>query len=46
MQKILENPELALELKKKGFARANQFSWERTAQETIKVYEKVLGKEI
>lgn len=34
------------ELKQKGMARADQLTWERTARETIKVYEHVLGQEI
>jgi len=36
IQKALENKE---ELIKKGRARAQEFSWEKTAQETLKVYQ-------
>jgi glycosyltransferase involved in cell wall biosynthesis len=32
------------ELRAKGLARAAQFTWERTARETWRVYEKVLGE--
>lgn len=35
---ILDNPALATQLKMKGLARARQFSWERTAEETVAVY--------
>ena len=27
----------------RGLERAKQFTWERTARETVKIYEKVLG---
>lgn len=43
MRQLLEDKTLALELRARGLARAAQFSWERTARETIAVYEKVLG---
>ena len=46
MRQVLEDPELAAELREKGLERASQFTWERTARETIAVYEKVLGEEI
>ena len=29
-----------------GIARAKEFTWERTAHETHKVYENVLGKQV
>lgn len=46
LQGVLSNPELAAELRTKGLARARQFTWERTARETIAVYERVLGVQI
>jgi len=46
MRRILEDEALAAELRAKGLARAKEFSWERTARETIAVYEKVLGKKL
>ena len=46
MERILEEPELAQELRQRGLARAAQFTWEKTARETIAVYEKVLGEKI
>ena len=33
---------LAADLRQKGLARARQFSWEETAQETLLVYDKVM----
>jgi glycosyltransferase involved in cell wall biosynthesis len=42
MRRVLEDPDLAQELREKGLARAKQFSWERTARQTIEVYKKVL----
>ena len=44
MQQVLLNPSLAASLRVKGLAHAKKFSWERTAQETIAVYERVLAK--
>jgi len=40
IQEVLENRE---ELVRKGKARAQEFSWEKTAQETLKVYQEALG---
>ena len=40
---VLSQPVLAAALREKGLARAAQFSWERTARETIAVYERVLA---
>jgi glycosyltransferase involved in cell wall biosynthesis len=44
MRRVLEDPELAKELRRRGLERALQFTWEKTARETIAVYEKVLGE--
>jgi len=41
--RILDEPEFAAGLREKGRARAAEFNWRRTAQETIKVYERALG---
>ena len=40
---VLTDMELKNLLIQKGFRRAYQFSWKKTAQETIKVYEEVCG---
>jgi glycosyltransferase involved in cell wall biosynthesis len=39
--KVLSNRALQDELKQKGLEQAKKFSWEKTAKETIKVYEEV-----
>jgi alpha-1,3-rhamnosyl/mannosyltransferase len=47
MRAVASNAELRRELRRKGLARASQFSWERTARETHALYEEVLsGAEI
>ena len=43
MRLVLTQPALAAELRESGLARAAQFTWQRTARETIAVYERVLG---
>ena len=40
---LLTNPELAQDLRQRGFARAALFSWQRAAQSTLAVYEEVAG---
>lgn len=44
MYNVLKNPELEKELSKKGLKRAKMFSWEKTAKETLKVYEEVCNE--
>lgn len=46
MRRVLSDPDLAAELHLKGLARAQEFSWERTARETVAVYERVLGQKV
>lgn len=46
MKRVLSDPVLAEDLRLRGLARASQFSWNRTASETIAVYEQVLGRSI
>ncbi len=43
IHRVLQDPELAEELRRRGLERARQFTWERTAQETLAVYEAMLG---
>ncbi len=38
---VLTNPDKAAELRVKGLHRAAQFSWSRTAEETVKAYQRV-----
>lgn len=41
MAQVLADPDLARQLRGKGLEQAGRFSWERTARETIEVYEQV-----
>lgn len=43
MRRVLLDPALAGELRVKGLKQAATFTWERTAKETISVYENVLA---
>lgn len=42
MRLVLENEEVARDLRRRGLARAAEFSWDRTARQTIEVYRTVL----
>jgi len=44
MARVLQDEALARELRRKGLARARGFSWERTARQTLAVYEEVAGE--
>ena len=44
MEQLLTDQELHNEMRTRGLARAKLFSWERTARETLKVYEEVYAK--
>lgn len=44
MRRVLSDPALAQDLRERGLVRSAQFSWERTARETVAVYEKALGR--
>ena len=46
MRRILADQALAQDLRARGLKRAAQFSWERTARETLAVYEQVLGEKL
>lgn len=41
LAKLLDNPELAAAMSKKGSERARSFSWDRCAQETLEIYSAV-----
>jgi glycosyltransferase involved in cell wall biosynthesis len=43
MTEVLGNPQLATRLREAGLRRAAQFSWGRTARETLAVYESLVG---
>lgn len=40
---VLVNDDLAQDLRQRGLAQARRFSWQRTAQETLTVYQRVLA---
>jgi glycosyltransferase involved in cell wall biosynthesis len=44
LRRVLLDPDLALSLSRKGLRRAKQFSWQQTAQDTVAVYQTVLGR--
>ena len=44
MRLVLTQPALAAALRVRGLARAARFTWERTARETIAVYERVVAE--
>jgi glycosyltransferase involved in cell wall biosynthesis len=39
---VLDNASLQEQMREKGLARAKEFSWEKSAQEHIRVFEEVL----
>jgi len=43
ISQVLENPQLRAELRARGLKRAEEFTWKRTADETIAVYRSVAG---
>ncbi len=43
MRQVLTDSDLREDLRAKGLERASQFTWERTARETVAVYRDVLG---
>lgn len=42
LEQVLVDEELWRRLREKGLVRAAQFSWERTARETLRIYERVM----
>lgn len=44
MRHLLESPSARDALIKRGFARAQDFSWEKTADQTVDLYRKVAGR--
>ena len=42
MYRVLSDPDLADDLRRRGLERAARFTWERTARETVQVYREVL----
>ena len=44
LKKVFNDENLQKELSKKGLKRAAEFSWKKTASDTLEVYRRVLGK--
>jgi len=44
IKKLIEDKQFYNEMKEKAVFRASQFSWEKTAKETVEIYESVLSK--
>lgn len=44
LRRALAEPELAEEMRRRGYAQAAKFSWERAARETVEVYEQAMRK--
>jgi glycosyltransferase involved in cell wall biosynthesis len=42
MGEVLMSPERRADLVERGLVRARQFSWDRTARETVQVYEEIV----
>jgi glycosyltransferase involved in cell wall biosynthesis len=43
MRKVLTDPKLHADLRVRGLARANEFTWQRTAKRTLEVFQRVLA---
>ncbi|MGA7924720.1 MAG: glycosyltransferase family 1 protein [Candidatus Sulfotelmatobacter sp.] len=41
IENLIQNPSIAEQLRRKGFERARQFTWQRTAEQTIAIYREV-----
>jgi glycosyltransferase involved in cell wall biosynthesis len=41
LTEVLANPQKQAQMKQAGLLQAQQFSWQRTAEETYKVYQEV-----
>ena len=44
IRRVLDDPALADDLRRKGLQRAREFSWERSVEETLRVYRDVAGR--
>jgi glycosyltransferase involved in cell wall biosynthesis len=41
IQDLIQNPALASDLRRKGFEQARQFTWQRTAEQTVEIYREI-----
>jgi len=44
IMKLLDDSSLRSSMQEKGIQRAKQFTWERAAQETLQIYQEILGR--
>lgn len=44
LQRVLTDPSLAGSLRQRGLCRAAEFSWDRTARETLEIYRRAAGE--
>ena len=44
IQELWSNPETRKKLRQKGLQQAQQFTWKKTGEQTIRVYQKTLEK--
>lgn len=44
MERVAGDSELRMEMRRKGFIRVREFSWNRTADETAKIYKQMAGQ--
>jgi glycosyltransferase involved in cell wall biosynthesis len=42
--KLLNDSSLRSSFREKGIQRAKQFTWERAARETLKIYQEIIGR--
>ncbi len=45
LARVLASPELQATLRARGLARAKEFGWDRTAMQTVAVYERAVGQQ-
>jgi glycosyltransferase involved in cell wall biosynthesis len=43
INQLMRDERLAADLTRRGLARANEFTWEKSAEQTWKAYQRVLG---
>ena len=46
MATTMSQPDLQIDMKEKGLAQAAKFSWEKTARETVAIYQRVIGHDL
>lgn len=43
LAKVLTSPDVQASLRARGLARAKEFQWDRTAKQTVAIYERTVG---